>query len=512
MPTRNVRSRLAVLVALGCAAAVAGCGGGGSEASNEKFIVARTGDVDVLDPHKATAFQSFQTLGLIYDMLVNVDAEGEIVPELAEKWELGNGGREMTFTLRENVKFHGGASMTSADVKASLERVLDEKTGAVGRSNITSVKKVTAPNPNTVTLQLAHPDSSLLYALASVNMAILPKADAGKAKLDNSPDGTGPFKFVARKPGSSFIVGSNRDYWDGAPKLRRVEIRVIDDEASVLASLRAGSSQMGVLTDPSVVRQVKGGDLTVERADALAYHVLMLNGRRGPLKDEKVRQAITCAIDREENVKTAAFGEGEPTGPITSPKFESDPTEGLPCDPPDPATAQSLLREAGAGDLTLKTIVMTGGYTTAVNEAQNLQAQLRKIGVRLDIEQLETNAYVERWLAADFDAAVALNGGSNDPYIMYGRYFTKDGSLAEPAGLASPKLDALLQRGLRTTDEEERKTIYADLSRELMRTAPWAWTWRGYEYRVISDRVKGFTVPPDGSMKGLKDTSLEAGS
>jgi peptide/nickel transport system substrate-binding protein len=447
MATRNVRSRLAVLVALGCAAFAAGCGNSGGEASNDKFIVARTGDVDVLDPHTATSFQSFQALGLIYDRLVDVDAEGEVQPELAESWE--QSGKELSFKLRQNVKFHGGAEMTSADVKASLDRVLDEKTGAVGRSNITSVKKVSAPDPSTVTLQLAHPDSSLLYALSTVNMAILPKADAAKPKLDNSPDGTGPFKFVARKPGSSFIVGANADYWDGAPKLKRVEIRVIDDEASVLASLRAGSSQMGVLTDPSVVRQVKGGDLTVERADALAYHALMLNGRRGPLKDEKVRQAISCAIDREENVKTAAFGEGEPTGPITSPGFESDPAEGLPCDAPDPGAAQSLLREAGTGDVTLNTIVMTGGYTTAVNEAQNLQAQLRKVGVRLDIEQLETNAYVKRWLAADFDAAVALNGGSSDPYIMYGRYFTKDGSLAKPAGLASPKR-ASARRSTRT--------------------------------------------------------------
>ena len=509
---RKIRTSWAVVVALACLMAPAGCGGSGDKPSGT-FIVARTGDVDLMDPHKATAFQTFQALELIYDTLVEIDPEGEIQPGLAERWAYADGDRRLTFTLREGVTFHDGGPLTSADVKASLERVQDEKSAAVGRSNIATIESISTPDDRTVVLRLSRPDASLLYTLASVNQAILAKADAGRPELDDSPNGTGPFKFVTRRPGSSFIVAANPEYWGGAPKLQRVEIRVIADEASVLASLRAGSAQMGVLTDPSVVRQVgKGGNLKVERTEALAYHTLMLNGRRGPLRDEAVRQAIACAIDGQENVDTAAFGEGVPTGPITSPAFRSEPGAGLPCDPPDVDAAKALIARAGGGNLKLNTIVMTGGYSTAVNEAQNLQAQLRKIGVQLDLEQLETNAYVKRWLDADYDAAVALNGGSFDPYLMYARYFTEDGSLAKPAGLASPKLDELLQRGGRETDEEARKAIFDELSRELQRTAPWAWTFQGYEYRVLSEDVHGFRLPPDGSMKGLRDTTLEAGS
>jgi peptide/nickel transport system substrate-binding protein len=514
MATRKIRSSAswATLVALGCVAALAGCGGGGSEQSGT-FIVTRTGDIDLLDPHKATAFQTFQALELVYDTLVEVDAEGEVQPGLAESWEYADDDRRLTFTLRSDARFHDGSALTSADVKASLERVLDEKTAAVGRSNIATVEEISAPDDRTVGLRLSRPDASLLYALTSVNQAILSQEDAAKAELDDSPNGTGPFKFVSRRPGASFVVAAHPDYWGGAPDLERVEIRVIADEASVLASLRAGSAQMGVLTDPSVVRQVgDGGNLRVERAEALAYRTLMLNGRRGPLREERVRQAIACALDREQNVDTAAFGEGVPTGPITSPAFASDPVAGLPCRPPDPEGAKSMLASAGADGLKLNTIVMTGGYTTAVNEAQNLQAQLRKVGVQLDIEQLETNAYVKRWLDADFDAAVALNGGNYDPYLMYGRYFTEGGSLAKPAGLQSAKLDALLERGGRETDEGARKAIFDEFSQELVRAAPWVWTFRGYEYRVVSDRVQGFELSPDGSMKSLRDTTLEAGS
>jgi peptide/nickel transport system substrate-binding protein len=154
---------------------------------------------------------------------------------------------------------------------------------------------------------------------------------------------------------------------------------------------------------------------------------------------------------------------------------------------------------------------MTGGYVTAVNEAQSLQAQLSRLGVKLDLERLDTNAYVKRWLDADYDAAVALNSGSYDPSLMYVRFFARHGNLARPAGYGSARLDALLQRGGAETDPPARKAIFASLSRELLRSSPWAWLFSGYEYRVMQKGVKRFQLRPDGSMKSLRDTVLHAG-
>ena len=114
--------------------------------------------------------------------------------------------------------------------------------------------------------------------------------------------------------------------------------------------------------------------------------------------------------------------------------------------------------------MTIKTIVSQGEYATSVNEAQNLKAQLAEAKINLDLQVLESGAYVDRWVAADFDAAVALNGGRPDPDGMYGRYFTSTGNLNKVAGYSSRSLDALFAQGKTTSDTAARKQIYTQMS------------------------------------------------
>lgn len=472
------------------------------------LVVGRTGDVDNLDPHLATAFQTVQALELVYDSLFELDPEANVVPGLAEDWEFEDDGRTLRVTLREDVAFHNGDALDSGDVKATIERTLDEATGAVARSNLLAIESVETPDERTAVLRLTEPDAALPAALADVNAAILSQESIESATVGNEPNGTGAFAFSEWTQGQSFTVTANAEYWGGAPALDGVEVRVIPDESSVLAGLRAGEFHLGVLTDPTVVTQI-GEDLEVERTPALAYHALMLNPGRGPLEDPRVRQAISCVIDREELIESAVFGEGEVTGPFTIPAYESEPYEGLGCMPPDVERAQELLAEAGQeGGLRLNTIVMTGGYATAVNEAQSLQSQLDAIGVTLELEQLETNVYVDRWLAGDFDAAVALNSGKPDPHHMYVRYFTSDGNLNQVAAYSSPELDELFAAGKAATDVEERRDVYAEIAEHLVSASPWAWLFNGYEYRVLQPQVEGFVPMPTGSLKSLRDTSL----
>jgi peptide/nickel transport system substrate-binding protein len=235
---------------------------------------------------------------------------------------------------------------------------------------------------------------------------------------------------------------------------------------------------------------------------------MQLNGRKGPLKNQVVRQAIACAVDRDQVLKTAAYGDGTVTGPITSPAYQYSPTDGLPCTPGDTARAKSMLASAGyAKGFALTTIVETGEYATAVAEAENLQSQLSKIGVTLNLKQLSTSPYVTAWLAADYDAAVALNGGSNDPYLMYGRYYTTGGSLSKPAGLDSATLAGLLAQGNATSDEAQRHTIYGNLQKQLLTESPWVWLFRSDDYYLTGDKVSGFTPRPDESLISLAQAS-----
>jgi peptide/nickel transport system substrate-binding protein len=266
--------------------------------------------------------------------------------------------------------------------------------------------------------------------------------------------------------------------------------------------------QLAVFDDPVVAQTAEGGNVTVESTPQLSYHVLQLNATRGDLQDVNVRLALQCAIDRQEVLDTAALGEGEVTGPITSPAYRSDPAS-RPCPERDLDKAAEYLEKAGkAGGVTINTIVSQGEYSTSVNEAQNLKAQAAEAGITLEIEVLESGAYVDRWIAADFDAAVALNGGRPDPDGMYGRYFTSTGNLNAVAGYSSPELDALFAEGKQSSDPDERKAIYEQVSDHLEDNAAWIWLFTSYTYTATAADVQGFTPMVNGSLQYLRTTSV----
>lgn len=483
--------------------------GSASTTNLTNFVVARTGDIDKLDPQLATAFQTQQTLNLVYSTLVTTSPTGQILPDLATKWTTSADGKTVTFTLRSGVKWHDGSPFTAADVKASIARILNEATGAVARSNLLAIARVDTPSDTTVVLHLSQPSAALLYSLASVNSAIVSAKDIAAGTVGKKPDGTGPFAWKQWDQGQQVILTANLDYFAGAPKIGTLNFRVIPDESSILSGMKAGAFQLGLLSDPGVARQAgTSGRYQLVKQPAMSYHTLMLNGRRGPLQSEQVRQAISCAIDRNQVLQTAAYGDGTVTGPITSPAFSYSATDGLPCTPGDTAKAKSMLAAAGQPKgFKIKTIVETGEYATAVAEAQNLKSQLAKIGVTLQLQQLSTAPYVTAWLAADYDAAVALNGGSQDPYLMYGRYYGTGGSLSKPAGLDSTALAKLLAQGNATNNAAQRQATYKSLQQQLLSESPWVWTFRSDDYYLVGSGVHGFTPRPDESLSSLASVS-----
>jgi peptide/nickel transport system substrate-binding protein len=506
-----MRRHVGALVVAGAMVLTACSGGGGAPDEDTVggggLVIGATSDPDTLFPWKATQFQAVNVLEQLYGTLTELDADLEVVPGLAESWQVSEDGTTVTLALRHGVTFADGSTFDSADVVDSLDRIQDEATGAVAAASLASVTDVQAPDPTTVVLTLSNPDAGLLAALASVNLAILP-SDATEQALAETPNGTGPFTFAQRTPNQSIILQANPTFWDGAPALPSVEFRVIPDETSIVSALQSGNVDFAVFDDPLVAQSAEGSGLTVTETPQLSYHVLQLNARRSPLDNLDVRLAIQCAIDRQQVLDTAALGEGEVIGPITSPAFRSDPAA-RPCPQRDVEAARRHLAAAGyAGGLTISTIVSQGEYATSVNEATNIQAQLAEAGITLDLEVLESGAFVDRWVAADFESAVALNGGRPDPDGMYGRYFTSTGNLNEVAGYSSPELDALFAEGKAITDPEARKAVYARVSAELEDNAVWVWLFTSFTYTATTPEVSGFTPMANGSLKHLRETTV----
>lgn len=466
-------------------------------------------DATGLDPHKQTAFPSIRLLELIYEPLVRFDADLNVIPAIATSWEFAPDAKTLTFKLDPNAKFTNGAQVTPADVKASFERILDEETAAAARSNFLSIDTIDTPDAETVVFNLKTADVPILVAMATINAAIVPASEIESGTIGTEAIGSGPFKLDSWEPNSREVLSANPDWAGGDVKVDGITISVLPDETAILASLRAGQTDFALLNDPLVATMVPNEpNLQLNRVAGLAYNVLQLNPSRPPMDNLKVRQAMSCAINRQEIVGAALAGEGKVTGPLTMPAFAQDPST-LFCYEQDLEKAKQLMAESGVSGFTAKVIGATGEPPVAASEAQVLQAQLAEIGINLEIEMMELNVYVDTWLAGNFDMAVAQNGGRPDPFPMYNRYFTKDGNLLKVSNFVDDTLDTLMREGQAETDPAKRVEIFHKFENHLVEQSPWLWLSTGYGYTAQLKTVSGFVPSPTGTLFGLTEVSIQ---
>lgn len=498
---------LPVLLALFTLAALTGLGP--ALAQDNVLVMARSADTTGLDPHTQTAFSSHRLLELIYEPLVELDSGLNLVPALAESWAFNDDATTLTLNLRAGVSFHDGSVMDSADVRASFERILDEETGAAARSRYTGISSIETPDALTVVFGLDEPNVPLLGALASINGAIISEEEAASGDFSGA-NGTGAFVLDEWTPEEVTTLSANAAWWGDGPQVDGIEMRIIPDEASILAALRVGEIDFALLNDPLIATLLIGDDsVQLNRIPSISYHVLQLNASREPMDQLAVRQALSCAIDRQQILETVALGEGSVTGPLTSAAY-AVPLEDYFCYERDVELARSLLADAGLADgFSLSFIAANAEPPTALAEAQTLQAQLAEIGVTVEIESLELGTYIDRWLAADFDGAVAFNGGRPDPYTMYSRYWTRDGNLQKVANYIDDTLDDLMAQGKVETDPAARYEIFADFQKHLVEAAPWLWLYTGYEYSAQQAWVSGFAPHPGDKLTSFSAVSLD---
>jgi peptide/nickel transport system substrate-binding protein len=478
-------------------------------AQGNTLIMARAVDATGLDPHTQTAFASLRLIELIYEPLVRTDENLNLVPALAESWAFSEDGLQLTFNLRQGVTFHDGSDFTAEDVIASYNRILDEETGSATRSNLLSITSMEAPDDYTVVLNLSVADVPLLTALSSANTAILSSDVIANGDPTTDAIGTGPFVLDSWTPEETTILSANPNWWGEGPNIDGIEIRIIPDESTIFAALRAGEIDFAMLNDPLIATlPTEGSDIIINRAPDIAYHVLQLRAVVEPLNILEVRQAIACAINRQEIIDGAALGEGRITGPLTMPSFEL-PVDELFCYTQDVEKAKQLMAQAGYADgFDLTIIASSEEPPSALPEAQIIQSQLAEININVEIEPLELSVYVDRWLAGDFTAAIALNGGRADPYTMYARYWQKEAQFQNTAGYIDDTLDSLMKSGQVETDPAARYEIFAEFQRYLAETAPWVWLYTGFLYTGQQSYVEGFVPDPTGSLYSLSQVTL----
>ena len=466
-------------------------------------------DATGLDPHKQTAFSSLRLLEMVYEPLVRLDANYDVSPAIAKSWAFSPDGLTLTFKLDPNAKFSTGATVTSDDVKASFTRILDEATAAAARANFTSIKSIDTPDPQTVVFNLSQPDAPILVAMSTTNASIVPASEIAAGTIGTKAIGSGPFKLDEWDPNVKDVLTANPNWAGGKTGVDGVTISVLPSESAIIDSMRANQTDFALFNDPTVATLVPNEkDMTLNRIPGLAYNVLQLNPSRPPMDNQKVRQAISCAINRQEIIDTALVGEGKVTGPLTMEAYASDPST-LFCYKQDVDKAKALMKEAGQeAGFSVDIIAATGEPPYAANEAQVLQSQLAAIGIKLNIKTMDLKPYVDAWLKGDFDMAVAQNGGRPDPYPMYNRYFTKGGNLAKVSNYIDDTLDSLMQQGRTETDPAKRKPIFQQFEQHLAEESPWIWISTTLTYTANLNTVKGYEINPSNMLFALSKVTV----
>jgi peptide/nickel transport system substrate-binding protein len=455
-----------------------------------------------LDPHIVTAFSSMRRIDLLYNRLVRLNENMEVVPDLAESWDIPN-NLTYIFHLRKGVKFHNGRELVADDVKYSLERVLDPKTASPGRSYIATISKIEVLDAYTVKITLASPLASLLDALTSNNISIVPREVVEEhGNLQRVVCGTGPYMLENWVVDNSMTLVKNPEYFEaGLPKTEKVIFRVIPEEASLLAGIKGGNLDIATINDGAAIRQASADkSVVVMSKPGMNVRVFSFNNKKAPFDDIRVRQAIALAIDRNEILTMAEYGMGAATGPLPiSAKAWAIPPEQLPFGKTDYAKAKQLLAEAGYPNGLSFDIVCSSTYEGGLAVAQVIQDQLKNIGIQANLDVVEWGNYIDRWVKRDFATMVELRGGSSEPDRFLYRSLHSTGGVNNFM-YADKETDALLELGRAQTVIAERKATYDKVQNVLATNVPLVFLYSPNENQVTSPYVQGFKLVGNGSL------------
>jgi peptide/nickel transport system substrate-binding protein len=489
-----------------------------------KMIFARYADSLLMDPVWTDANVDIWVTSSIYETLLFPTEDGlDVRPGLATKWALGDGGRTLTLTLREGVKFSDGTAMTAEDVKFSLDRARNPKHGE-WNAMVASIETVEIANPTTIVLKLKHPDPTLIPALAMFNTGIFPKAkyeatagageDEKHKAFAEHPLGTGPFMMTAWKRNQVMTFKRNPHYWQKAPDggalpyLDEIEFQIIPDDATRLLKLKAGEVDGTEFVPYSRVKELQAdANLRMELwpSTRVAYVVLfsketLKNGTKNPLANKKVRQALNHAINKQALITVTTQGLGKPLQSFMS---SATPLNimGGPVYPYDMAKAKALMAEAGFpnGGFELSCMMLAGNQDQT-NNLTAIQQMWGALGVKLKLEQLDNPTNVARYRAEDFQMR---HGGWTDDIAdpseitSYFAYYPTVHNLH--SGWQNARVDELFLKSQQEPDVPRRRALYKELQEIYIEEAPIIFLYETPYPVVWRKNVKGFVQIPLGN-------------
>jgi len=479
------------------------------------LVIALPGAPSSIDPRLATDAYGSQILQLTHASLIRMDAGGNPVPDLAERWE-ERSPTEIVVRLRTGLRFHDGRPLTSADVRYTFAWILDPANRSPHRATYEKILAIETPDPLTAVFRLSEPFAPFLTGLVR---GIVP--DGSPAAGYSPLVGAGPYRVDDFQQDTAIFLSRFDGYYGGPPAIGRVVVKFLPDSNVRFLELKKGSVNFvlnGV--DPGLIpAALESGNLVMEEEAGGNVSYLGFNLRDPVLSDHRVRRAISLAIDREAIVRTLWNGSADLADSILAPAFWAH-ANGISPVRYDPHAAMRLLDKAGYrdpdGDGPKPRFRLT--YKTSQNELRRqiatvIQEQLRKVGIAVEVQSFEWGTFFSDIRKGNFQLYALTWVGILDPDIYHYAFHSGQSPPrgANRGGYRNPEIDRLVETGRRETSREIRKRIYGKVQVLLARDLPVFPLWINRNVLLRDRRLRGFVITPGEDYTSVREMTVLGG-
>ena len=498
-------------------------------AGAKTLVYCSEGSPENFNPQINTTGTSLDAARHVYNQLTEF-APGtvDVVPGLAEKWEVSADGKTVTFHLRKGVKFHSNKNFkptrdfNADDVLFSFNRMWKDdhpyhkvSGGAYDYFNDMDMPNILASiekkDDMTVVFNLKQPNAPVLANLA-MDFATILSAEYGDAmlkagtpeKMDQEPIGTGPFSFVAYQKDAAIRFKAFPDYFRGKAKIDDLVYAITKDATARYAKLKANECQVMIAPNPADLPAMKAdAGVTVMEQAGLNVGYLSLNTTKPPFDKKEVRQAINMALDRDSILKEVFLGAGQKAkNPIPPTIWSYD--DSIKDYPYDPAKAKAMLEAAGVKDLKsdLWYMPVQRPYNpNAKRMAEMMQADLAKVGISVELKSFEWGEYRKRLGAGEHQMGLfGWTGDNGDPDNFFFLLGCQDGKAGNTnnSKWCNKDYDAMLVEARNLADVPKRTAIYQKMQAIAKDEAPWVTIAHSTVFEPVSKNVSGYKVSPLG--------------
>ena len=445
---------------------------------------------DSLDPYQMTAAGTREVMFNVFEGLVKPDSDGNFVDAVASEHSVSDDQLTYTFTLRDGVVFHNGAECTVDDVLYSFETCAATTVNSAVAEALSAIVD-TKTEGNQISFTLSAPNSDFISYVS--NVYIVPKDYAEQA---TQPVGTGPFKYVSRSVQENVVLEKNADYYGEQAKLDKVTYKIFEDNTAMMTALNAGGLDLVAhLTSDQVTTRTNGYDVLEGTMNLV--QAVYLNNARAPFDNEKVRQAMSYAINRQEIMDIMADGHGTAVGSSIYPKLTKYfLPELVDYYSYDPAKGKELLAEAGYPDGFDMTIAVSSNYQPHMDTAEVVVQQLAAIGIRATVQPVDaTTWYNDVYVGRQFDATITgLDAKNITARAMLERFVSDNGK--NFVNYNNPAYDELYVKARACADDAEQTALYQQMETMLTETAANLYLQDMADLVAIHSGLTGYTFYP----------------